>query len=309
MNFKKIEGLIAAPFTPMNVDNSLNVDIIPQYADFLHENKVKGVFVGGSTGEGVSLTHEEQITLMHAWIKAAKGRLVTIFMAGSPSVEACKILAQEAASCGYDAIAYLPPYYFKPNSVNILADCCAEVAAAAPNMPFYYYHIPVLSNVHLHMLPFLKIVHEQIPNFVGIKYSDANLMDCAQCLDFADGKYDILWGRDEELLAAMAMGVRGAVGSTYNYAAPVYHQVISAFQNGHLAKALEYQHKSIEIVRLLGKYGGIRVGKAFMKAMGIDCGHFRLPITRMSDAVYQDFLNELEQIGFYEWIKSNYQLA
>jgi N-acetylneuraminate lyase len=309
MRYSKIKGLVAAPFTPMNADNTLNLDIIPQYADFLHKTKVKGVFVGGTTGEGISLTQEEQITLMHAWIKAAKGRLVTIFMAGSTSLEACKILAKEAASCGYDAIAYLPPYYFKPNSVQILADCCAEVAAAAPDLPFYYYHIPVLSSVHLPMLPLLKIVHEQIPNFVGIKYSDANLMDCAQCLHFADGKYDIRWGRDEELLAAMAMGVRGAVGSTYNYAAPVYHQVISAFQKGNMETALKYQHQSIEIVRLLGKYGGIRVGKAFMKAVGIDCGHFRLPITRMSDDMYQDFLNELEQIGFYEWIKPIYQNA
>ena len=134
-------------------------------------------------------------------------------------------------------------------------------------------------------------------------------MDFAQCLQFKNKKYDLLWGRDEVLISSMVMGAKGGIGSTYNYAAPIYHALMEHFENGNLDKALECQHKSIEIVRLLGKYGGIRVGKAFMKAVGIDCGHFRLPITRMSDDMYQDFLNELDQIGFYEWIKPLHQTA
>ncbi len=306
MNFKKIEGLIAAPFTPMHNDGSLNLDIIPKYANHLIENGVKGVFICGSTGEGVSMTLDEKLKVMAAW---ANTPLFRVMLVGGTSLEECKFLARKSAAMGFDAFALIPPFYFKPANVSVLADCCAEVAAAAPDLPFYYYHIPVLAGSGFPMLPLLEAVNERIPNFAGIKYTDENLMDYAQCLQFKNQKFDLIWGRDEVMISAMAMGAKSGIGSTFNYAAPIYHAMMEHFENGNLQKALEYQHKSIEIVRLLGKYGGIRVGKAFMKAIGIDCGHFRLPITRMSDSEYQAFLNELNQIGFYEWIKPNLQIA
>jgi N-acetylneuraminate lyase len=306
MTVQKIQGLIAAPFTPMHDDGSLNLDIIPKYANHLIENGVKGVFICGSTGEGVSMTLDEKLKVMAAWSKTT---LFKVMLVGGTSLEECKFLARQAATMDFDAFALIPPFYFKPANVSVLADCCAEVAAAAPNLPFYYYHIPVLAGSGFPMLPLLEAASQRIPNFVGIKYTDENLMDYAQCLQFKNQKFDLIWGRDEVLISAMAMGAKSGIGSTYNYAAPIYHALMTHYENGDMAKALEYQHKSIEIVRLLGKYGGIRVGKAFMKAIGIDCGHFRLPITRMSDAEYQAFLNELNQIGFYEWIKPNYQIA
>ncbi len=306
MKVQKIEGLIAAPFTPMHDDGSLNLDIIPRYADSLIKDGVKGVFICGSTGEGVSMTLDEKLKVMAAW---ADKPLFKVMLVGGTSLEECKFLAKQSAAMGFDAMAFVPPFYFKPANISVLADCCAEVAAAAPDLPFYYYHIPVLAGSGFPMLPLLEAVNERIPNFVGIKYTDENLMDFAQCLQFQNHKFNFFWGRDEVLVAAMALGAKGGIGSTYNYAAPLYHTLMAHFENGNMAKALEYQQKSIEIVRLLGKYGGIRVGKAFMKAIGIDCGHFRLPIARMSDAEYQAFLNELNQIGFYEWIKPEFQIA
>ena len=306
MNFQKIEGLMAAPFTPMHPDGSLNMEVIPQYADYLKENDIKGVFICGSTGEGVSMTLEEKLKVMSAW---ADKPFFKVMLVGGTSLEECRFLARQSDLMGFDAMAFVPPYYFKPANISVLADCCAEVAGGAPHLPFYYYHIPVLAGSAFPMLPLLETVNERIPNFVGIKYTDENLMDFAQCLQYQNQKFDLLWGRDEVMISAMAMGAKGGIGSTYNYAAPIYHAMMKHFENGNLKEALDYQHKSIEIVRLLGKYGGIRVGKAFMKAIGIDCGHFRLPIARMSDEVYQAFLNELHQIGFYEWTKPNYQVA
>lgn len=309
MRFTKIAGLVAAPFTPLHADGSLHVELIPAYADFLAQQGVKGVFVCGSTGEGVSLTMAEKKAVMKAWAQAANGRFIKIFMAGSPSVAECAELAAAAAMAGYEAVGYLPPYYFKPPTVRILADCCAAVAAAAPNLAFYYYHIPVLSGVSFPMLPLLEAIHERIPNFAGIKYTDENLMDYAQCVAFADGRYDLLWGRDEVMLGAMALGARGAVGSTFNYAAPIYHQMMAYQAAGNWSAALQCQQQSIEIVRLLGKYGGIRVGKAFMRAVGLDCGQFRLPIAPMSETEYAAFERDLVTIGFHQWIQTPYQLV
>ncbi|AEE51152.1 dihydrodipicolinate synthase family protein [Haliscomenobacter hydrossis] len=300
---KKISGLVAAPFTPMHDDGRLNLGVIPAYAELLQQDQVNAVFVCGSTGEGPSLTFEEKIQVMQAWAATTFNKIMLV---GGTSLEECKHLARKASDLGYAGISFVAPYYFKPGSPEILADCCAEVAAAAPDLPFYYYHIPVLSGVNMPMLPLLEAVANRIPNFAGIKYTQEDLMDYAQCVQFQNQRYDLLWGRDEVMLSALAMGAKGAVGSTFNYAAPIYHALMDCFEKNDLEKALEYQHQSIEIVRLLGKYGGIRVGKAFMRARGIDCGHFRLPIPRMTENVYQTFLKEVESIGFFEWIKPNY---
>ncbi len=302
-SIQKISGLVAAPFTPMHDDGRLKLDIIPAYAELLQQDQVKAVFVCGSTGEGASLMYEEKIQVMQAWAGTPFSKIMLV---GGTSLEECKHLARKANELGYAGVAFIAPYYFKPGSHQILADCCAEVAAAAPDLPFYYYHIPVLSGVNMSMLPLLQAVADRIPNFAGIKYTQEDLMDFAQCLQFQNERFDLLWGRDEVMLAALSMGARGAVGSTFNYAAPVYHALMDCFEKNELAKALEYQHRSIEIVRLLGKYGGIRVGKAFMRARGIDCGHFRLPIPRMSTSEYQAFLADVASIGFYDWVKPNY---
>jgi len=302
---QKIKGLVAAPFTPMHEDGQLNLGLIPRYAEHLQEEQVKAVFVCGSTGEGASLAFDEKVQVMQAWADAP---FTKIMLVGGTSLAECKDLARRAADLGYDAISFIAPYYFKPGNAQILADCCAEVAAAAPDLPFYYYHIPALSGVGMSMLPLLEAVAERIPNFAGIKYTQEDLMDYAQCQKFQNERFDLLWGRDEVMLSALAMGAQGAVGSTFNYAASIYYALMDCFEKNELNKALEYQHRSIEIVRLLGKYGGIRVGKAFMKARGIDCGHFRLPIPRMSQNEYQAFVAELAQIGFYEWVKPKYAL-
>jgi N-acetylneuraminate lyase len=119
-------------------------------------------------------------------------------------------------------------------------------------------------------------------------------MDYQSCLDFENGKYDMLWGRDECLLSALILGAKGFVGSTYNYAAPLYHKLISAFNNNELEEARIMQQKSINMIALLDKFGGIATGKAYMKYIGLDCGKFRLPVRNMTDKNYSDFVQAVD---------------
>lgn len=295
----KLEGLIAAPFTPMHADGSLNLGLIPDYYQFLKKNKVIGAFINGSTGEGVSLTFEEKKQTAEAWAKAAAGDqdFKVITLVGGTSISEAKTLAAHAEEIGLFGTAYTAPSYFKPGNAGTLAKCCEEVAGAAPNTPFYYYHIPVLTGSPVTMIDLLKEVDGKIPNFAGIKYTHEDFMDFLSCMNFANRKYDMLWGRDENMLSALALGAFGAVGSTYNYAAPLYHALISAFKNNNLEEANSLQQKSIDMIRLLGKYGGIATGKAFMKRVGLDCGKFRLPIVNMTDEAYTSFVSDTEQVG------------
>lgn len=108
----------------------------------------------------------------------------------------------------------------------------------------------------------------------------------------------MLWGRDENMLPALAVGAKASVGSTFNYAAPLYYNLIDAFNSGDLTKAQLLQQQSIDMIRLLGKYGGIATGKAYMKLIHVDCGEFRLPVKNMSSADFELFKKDVEQLGF-----------
>jgi N-acetylneuraminate lyase len=293
-----LEGLIAAPFTPMHEDGSLYLELIPHYYAMLKANGVKGAFICGSTGEGVSLTLQEKINVAEAWAACTvndKGFIV-MQLVGGTCLEDCKTLALHARKVGIDAISFLPPYYFKPSSVEVLADCCKEVAAVVPDMPFYFYHIPVLTGVNYNMIDLLKAVDGQIPNFAGIKYTHEDFMDYLSCINYNGGKFDMLWGRDETFLSALAVGAKGAVGSTYNYAAPLYNQLVAAFDAGNLSEAQQLQQLSIDMIRLLGKYGGIATGKAYMKYIGLDCGGFRLPVKNMQPSTFEAFKDDVNRL-------------
>lgn len=296
----KIEGLIAAPFTPMHQNGDLNTNLIDQYYQFLKKNKVVGAFINGSTGEGVSLTFEEKKKTAEAWAKATENDsdFKVITLVGGTCIAEAKQLAKHAQEIGLEGVSFTSPSYFKPSNAKVLAECCSEVAAAAPDTPFYYYHIPVLTGSPVMMIDLLKEVHGKIPNFAGIKYTHEDFMDFLSCMNFENGAYDMLWGRDENMLSALVLGAFGAVGSTYNYAAPLYNDLIAAFKNNDLKKANQLQQQSIDMIRLLGKYGGISVGKAFMKRAGLDCGSFRLPIKNMSEEQYLDFVNDTNAVGF-----------
>lgn len=295
-----LKGLISAPFTPMDSNGRLNLSIIPSYYQFLKANNLTGAFICGSTGEGVSLTLKEKKEVAEAWADCSnhdEDFRVMMFLGGT-CIADCIDLARHARNIGLYAVSFTGPFYFKPANAEVLAECCKAVAASVPDMPFYYYHIPVLSGVNVAMFDLLNAVDGKIPNFAGIKYTHEDFMDFQSCMTFRDGVYDMLWGRDENMLSALALGTKGAVGSTFNYAAPLYYSLIEAFQKNDLTLAANLQQKSIDMIRLLGKYGGIAVGKAYMKVVGVDCGEFRLPVKNMSTSQFEAFKADVAGLGF-----------
>jgi len=298
---KKLKGLIAAPFTPMDEIGDINYNQIETLIELYENNGIKGAFVGGSTGEGASLSFNEKKSLIEAWGQLKSPKMKTLMMLGGTSLKEMQELAIHTRQFNLDGISILSPYYYRPSSVDQLVDFCKKVAEVVPELPFYYYHIPGLTGGNFSMAEFLKIAEYKIPNLVGIKYSSANIMDCHLCQNYKNGKYDILWGVDEALLSGLSIGIEGAVGSTYNYAAPLYNQIIDAFQENNLVKAEKLQLKAVKMVELLVKYGGIGAGKAFMKLIGVDCGWFRQPVSKPTDNQVRQLKKDLEDIGFFEF--------
>src|SRR5690606_26966689 len=121
-----------------------------------------------------------------------------------------------------------------------------------------------------------------IPTLEGIKFTHEDLMDFSRCVRFGDGRYNLLFGRDEILLAGLAMGARGAVGSTYNFAAGYYQAVIEAYQQGDMERAQAEQARATELIAAFAPYGGIPAQKAIMRMVGLDCGPVRAPLSDLS---------------------------
>jgi N-acetylneuraminate lyase len=303
MSYTHLQGLIAAPFTPFHPSGELNLTLIPSYYLLLKQNGITGAFICGSTGEGVSLTSNEKMQVAEAWANVTKAdpdfKVMTLL--GGTCMAECKLLAKHAAQIGLYGVSFTAPSYFKPANAAVLAEICAEIAAEVPDMPFYYYHIPVLTGANITMYDLLKAIDGRIPNFAGIKYTHEDFMDFLSCMNFEQGRYDMLWGRDENMLSALVLGTKAAVGSTFNYLAPVYHRLIAAFEERDFVSAAQYQQLSIDFIRLLGKYGGIATGKAYMKLIGLNCGEFRLPVKKMAAEQFNFFEDDVMGLGFEEF--------
>jgi N-acetylneuraminate lyase len=285
--------IIAAPHTPFASDGALRLDVVPQQAKHLAETGVDGVFVGGTTGEGSSLTSDERRALAHAWCKATQSvDLDVIIQVGHTCQRDARELAAHAQQLGADAIAAHAPNYFKPNSVDALIDFLAPVAESASDLPFYFYDIPGMTHVTLPMKELLDRGKSRIPNLVGLKYSNLDAVQLQECVQFGEGDFELLFGCDEALLSGIALGVRGAVGSTYNFVAPLYRRLLAALEAGDYSTARRLQYQSVEIVRTLQRYDFLPASKAVLELVGIDCGPVRSPLNNLSSSARKSLLAE-----------------
>lgn len=297
-----IGGLIAAPHTPMHRDYSLNTEIINIQSHTLQQNGVEGAFLCGTTGEGMVLTESERKRVASEWVAQTGGELSIIVHVGSSRLAQAKRLASHAEQeLQVDAIAAMGPVIFKTETVEALVEYCAKVAAEAPNTPFYYYHIPSFSGIDLPMIEFLEVGSRHIPTLAGIKYTHSDLYDYGLCLNYDDGNYNILFGQDENLLAGLALGARGAVGSTYNFASPLYRNIIESFNNGEMETARFLQTQSREMVQIFKRYGIFASLKAAMRIIGIDVGPNRPPVSPLGEKSLNNLTRDLENLGFFNF--------
>ncbi|MBO5134472.1 MAG: dihydrodipicolinate synthase family protein [Bacteroidaceae bacterium] len=299
---EKIIGLIDAPFTPFYADGSVNYEPIPAYAALLARNGLKGVFINGSSGEGYMLTEEERMKLAEAWVAAVPKDFKVIVHVGSTCVKSSRRLAEHAQKIGAWGIGAMATPFPKIGRVEELVKYCEEIAAGAPELPFYYYHIPAFNNAYLSMLDFLKAVDGRIPNFAGIKYTFESLYEYNRCRRYKDGKFDMLHGQDETILPCLAMGgAQGGIGGTTNYNGRCLVGIIDAWNAGDLEKARELQNFSQDVIDVICHYrGNIVGGKRIMKLIGLDLGPNRTPFQNMTDEEEAAMKRELEAINFFE---------
>jgi N-acetylneuraminate lyase len=298
----EIRGLVPAVFTPMHKDGSLNLDMAPALVEHLVRQGSAALYVNGSTGEGVSMTSEERKAVAEAFVRAVNGRIPVIVQVGHNSLGEAQALAAHAQAIGADAISAIPPNYFQPPAIDVLIDCLAQVTAGAPDLPFFYYHIPEKTGVNFDMVAFLRQAGERLPTLVGMKYSHTTIYEMQACANLQNRRYRIFFGSDEMLLSGLVGGAQAAVGSTYNFLAPLYQAIIAAYNQSDILEAQRLQGVAAELIRPIYRYGGLPALKAMMSIIGVDCGPTRLPLRALSKAEIEDLRQDMEALGFFDWV-------
>ena len=300
-----MRGLVAAVVTPMDAKGDLDLSVVPRVVDYLASKGITGIYIAGSTGEGMSLTDEERRGVAEAYVGAAKGRMKSFVQVGHNSLRASADLAGHAESIGADAVSATPTGYFKVSGEAELVEGLLPIVEAAPKTPFYYYHIPFLSGVNLDPIKLTDISMERLPTFCGIKYSDGASLHNLPLLESVAPGLEFLSGSDEAYLMSVAQGYKAAVGSTYNYAAPIYNNVRKCLSVGDFKRAQVWQKYALEMITAMFETCGRSSLKVMMQMVGIDCGPVRRPIDPASPDQIIALRKRLDTMGWFEWINED----
>jgi N-acetylneuraminate lyase len=298
----KLKGLIAAVHTPMHDDFTVDYDRVPAQAEHLAKGGASGAFVTGTTGESHSLTTEERLRMFDAWGRAAhRNGLKYIAHVGHNNLPDAQALVRSARDSGADAISAMAPNFFKPADAQSLCDWFVQVTKPAPELPFYFYDIPSMTGVMVETDAFLDIAKERLPGFVGVKFTNQDYDLLQRCMANTSVKADMLFGTDERLIEGLGFGCVGGVGSTYNFASPLYLRIIDAFNRGDMESANEDQAQSLKMIKRMYQSGFAAACKAAMGFAGVDCGPVRPPINRISTENLVSLRKDLDAMGFFDW--------
>jgi len=280
-DLKKYEGIIPAFYACYDAEGKINPAAVRELTQYYIDKGVQGLYVGGSSGECIYQSKEERKVVLEEVMKVAKGKLTVIaHIACNNTADSCE-LAAHAESLGVDAIASIPPIYFKlpPHAI---AKYWNDMSAAAPNTDFIIYNIPQLAGVSL-SVPLLKEMLKN-PNVIGVKNSSMPTQDIQM---WADEGAIVFNGPDEQLISGLVMGAVGGIGGTYGAMPELYVELYRCVKEGEMAKALEIQNDCCRIIYKMCSGHGNMYGmiKEILRINGgPDCGSVRLPLAALVES-------------------------
>ena len=287
MSMKKYEGIIPAFYACYDEKGNVNPAAVRELTRWFIDQGVQGLYVGGSSGECIYQSKEERKIVLENVMAEAKGKLTVIaHIACNNTADSCE-LAAHAESLGVDAIAAIPPIYFKLPPYAI-AKYWNDMSAAAPNTDFIIYNIPQLAGVAL-SVPLLNEMMKN-PRVVGVKNSSMPTQDIQMWRDEgikAGRDFVVFNGPDEQLISGLVMGAVGGIGGTYGAMPQLYVELYRCVKAGEMAKALEIQNDCCRIIYKLcsghgNMYGVIK--EVLRLNGGPDCGSVRLPLAELIES-------------------------
>ena len=284
MNISKYQGIFPAFYACYDEKGDVNVEAVEALTRYFVKKGVKGVYVGGSSGECIYQSVAERKLLLEHVVKAAEGKLTIIAHVACNNTRDSQELAAHAESLGVDAIASIPPIYFHLNDTAI-AKYWNDISAAAPNTDFIIYNIPQLAGVALTMPLFREMLKN--PRVVGVKNSSMPVQDIQMFKDEGtrDGRAFVVFnGPDEQFISGRVMGADGGIGGTYGAMPELFVKLNSLLEERDLdtARALQYDIDNVIYTMCSGKGNLYAVIKGVLnKREGLDLGGVRAPLLNL----------------------------
>ena len=274
----KFQGIIPAFYACYDKEGNISPEAVRELTRWFIQKGVKGLYVGGSSGECIYQGKEERKLVLENVMAEAKGKLTIIAHVACNNTADSQELAAHAESLGVDAIASIPPIYFHLPPYAI-AKYWNDISAAAPNTDFVIYNIPQLAGVSL-TVPLLKKMLEN-PRCIGVKNSSMPTQDIQMWRD--EGAI-VFNGPDEQLISGLVMGATGGIGGTYGVMPELYLELYRCVKSGDLTKALDIQNDCCRIIyKMCSAHGNMYavIKEILRKLGGPDCGSVRAPLAEL----------------------------
>lgn len=277
----KYQGIFPAFYACYDAEGAINPQAVRELTQYFVDKGVKGLYVGGSSGECIYQSVAERKAVLENVMAVAKGKLTIIAHVACNNTADSQELARHAESLGVDAIASIPPIYFHLPE-HAIAKYWNDISDAAPNTDFVIYNIPQLAGVSL-SIPLIREMKKN-PRVVGVKNSSMPVQDIQM---WKDEGIIVFNGPDEQLLAGLSMGAIGGIGGTYGAMPELYLKIRELFLAGKMEEAREVQNEACRIIyKMCSAHGNMyAVIKAILRKQGgPDCGGVRLPLAPLSAA-------------------------
>lgn len=282
-NLGKYKGVIPAFYACYDEEGNISPKGVQALTKYFVEKGVKGVYVNGSSGECIYQSVEDKKIVLENVMKAAEGKLTVIAHVACNNTKDSMELARHAESAGADAIAAIPPIYFRLPE-HAIAQYWNDISSAAPNTDFVIYNIPQLAGVALTMGLFAEM--RKNPNVIGVKNSSMPVQDIQMFKAAAGEDYVIFNGPDEQFISGRIIGAEGAIGGTYGAMPELFLKMDECIKTGMLAQAKEIQYAINDIIYKMCSARGNMYGviKKILKINeNLELGGVRKPLPALTD--------------------------
>lgn len=274
----KYQGVIPAFYACYDKEGNISPKGVQALTRYFVKKGVKGVYVNGSSGECIYQSVEDKKLVLENVMEAAEGKLTVIAHVACNNTKDSMELASHAEGLGVDAVAAIPPIYFRLPEYAI-AEYWNDISAAAPHTDFVIYNIPQLAGVALTMDLFAEM--RKNPRVVGVKNSSMPVQDIQMFCAGAGEDYVIFNGPDEQFISGRVMGAKGAIGGTYGAMPELFLRMDECIKAGNMKKAKEIQYAVNEVIyKMCSAHGNLyAVIKAILKINeNLELGGVRKPL-------------------------------
>lgn len=282
-NLEKYQGVIPAFYACYDEAGEVSPERVGALTQYFIDKGVKGLYVNGSSGECIYQSVTDRKLILEEVMAVAKGKLTIIAHVACNNTKDSLELAAHAESLGVDAIAAIPPIYFRLPEASV-AKYWNDISDAAPNTDFIIYNIPQLAGIAL--TPSLYREMLKNPRVIGVKNSSMPVQDIETFASIAGSDHIVFNGPDEQFLGGRLMGAGGGIGGTYGAMPELFLRLNDLIAEKDLETAKELQYAINAIIAKL--CSGVGHMYAVIKGViavndGLDIGSVRLPLSPLTE--------------------------